>query len=143
MKGAICIGKPPDWWETTSEGARLALALCSICPARTGCADDQEYGVIRAGVAWHNTGVPAGLCGCGYPLPLNKHGDERSACLRCDPPSNVRYAGGRAADVARLVGEGLSYAAVGKRLGISKSMVGKYVRRGRRPQAVSTAVGAS
>lgn len=130
---ALCRTRPADWWDLGDDGNRLALALCSVCPARSLCAADREYGVIRGGVAWNDHGRAAGLCGCGYPLPVNEHGRDRAECFRCDPPRNVP--GGKGAEARRLVAAGLSYVAAGERLGISKTMVWKYVRR---PQAVST-----
>ena len=72
---ALCIGRPPEWWETGDEGNRLALAICRNCPERTGtqCTagmpDPHPVGVIRAAVAYHERGWVCPVCDvCGYPV---------------------------------------------------------------------------
>lgn len=135
----LCVGRPCDWWITGDDGNRLALMICSVCPAKPECEgeDPEPVGVIRAGVAWGEFGERRPLCPCGYPVPRRASVE----CLRCDPPQNVASAARhpKLHQVARLLDEGLSYKAIGARVGLSSTMVWKIVTRYRlRPQAVST-----
>lgn len=86
---ALCVSRPPDWWETGDDGNRLALAICRVCPVREECAAGslREAGVIRAGVAYTERGKVARICSCGY--PDDKLPDPRrttTLCRRCLPP---------------------------------------------------------
>lgn len=91
----LCATLPADWWDTSDDGARLALALCSVCPGLSMCDRGREYGVIRAGIAWNDHGARAGICGCGYPLPAHVTTGERPQCYRCEPRHNLTVPGRR------------------------------------------------
>lgn len=82
----LCVGRPPQWWETGDDNNRLALALCRRCPIRQGThcelkVETRPTGMIVAGVAYSDRREPLQLCLCGYP----KNG-SRPLCVRCDPP---------------------------------------------------------
>lgn len=142
----LCATRPPDWWDTYDPGARLALALCSVCPSMPACGGGREYGVIRAGVAWNDVGVQVGICSCGYPLPFSAEGVERPECYRCEPPQNLqvpkrlRRRRKRGAVVEHLPqiaawrAEDVTWEEISRRLGMCKDTV----RKAARPQAVST-----
>lgn len=137
----LCVGRPAEWWETDNDGARLALDICSVCPGLASCDRGRRWGMVQAGVAWNELGFPAGICACGYPLPVSREGVERSQCFRCRPRQNLtvpcRRPGNRAAHVAALLRRGVPYRTIGADLGISKTAVGKIAKK-LRPQAVST-----
>lgn len=84
MSRLLCVGKPPEWWDTGDGGNRLALGICGLCPVnpRCGRSDRRPYGVIRAGTAYDDAGTPLQLCGCGYPRPA----DNLNPCPRCTIP---------------------------------------------------------
>lgn len=88
---ALCQRRPAEWWDTDNDGARLALALCSVCPSRrgdvcdAGLADPDPYGVIRAAVAYSDTGRQLPVCGCGYPQ-TSYRGGATTDCPRCKTP---------------------------------------------------------
>lgn len=154
MLRALCRDKPSEWWETDNDGARLALALCSVCPERWPCDIGREFGVIRAGTAWNQAGIPAGRCDCGYPLPFDAETGERSDCFRCMPrittriprvrrrrmvEPRVEVQGTRDERIFALHRQGFTYRQIGFEYGVSKTMVGRIVHR-LRAQAVSTVV---
>lgn len=74
MTLGLCQTRPPEHWDTGDGGNRLALALCRVCPLRTGdtcdagLPDRRPTGVIRAGVAYNQRGGVCPICDrCGYP----------------------------------------------------------------------------
>lgn len=77
---ALCLSRPAEWWDLDNDGSRLALALCQVCPAIQACATQarRPAGVVQAGVAYSDAGVPLPLCHCGYPNEL-----EGQCCHRC------------------------------------------------------------
>jgi hypothetical protein len=84
---AICRTRPWDWWETGDGGNRLAMTLCRVaCPVVADCAqaDPAPIGMIRAGVAYSNTGLPLLVCPCGR--PIDRQGARRDWCRTCEPP---------------------------------------------------------
>lgn len=87
MPDKLCQGKPPEWWEPTDQGARLALTLCRACPFLTRCptGDPTPHGVIRAAVAYGDTGKPLPVCPCGYPV-ADYTGGTAGPCTRCRTP---------------------------------------------------------
>lgn len=93
----LCATRPADWWETGSDGNRLALMLCGVCPAIDRCAAEagREAGVIRAGVAYGDNGRPLPMCanGCGYPNRHTRGGRGRwnPLCHRCSVPVLRRW----------------------------------------------------
>lgn len=135
------------------DGNRLALMLCSVCPAADWCAlgDLNPHGIIRAGVAYDDDGSVLSLCSCGRPAPQG-----RADCFTCVPfhgtPMPVARLRGpaepHAATIWELMEEGWSYRAIAVRIGSSAEAVrGVARRRGwrskicGRPQASSTGVG--
>lgn len=117
----LCLFKPSDWWETGDDGNRLALALCGRCPARAATCpggDPRPYGVIRAGIAYSDTGSPLPVCGCGYPAD-DRRATEASRCRRCAPPRLDRWKG----DVIRWYRRGDSAAVCARRLGFDRTTV--------------------
>ena len=90
---ALCVGQPPEFWDTGNDGNRLALALCRVCPARDGedCTvgepDRRPFGVTRGAVAYNERGGRCDLCACGYPMDelpdVRRHLTE---CRRCRTP---------------------------------------------------------
>jgi hypothetical protein len=88
---ALCQTRPAEYWDTDNDGARLALGLCSVCPSRrgdtcdAGLSDPRPHGVIRAGVAYSDTGHRLPICRCGYPQ-TNYLGGAVSDCPRCKTP---------------------------------------------------------
>lgn len=157
MLRALCRTRPAEWWEFGDDGNRLALALCSVCPERWLCDVGREYGVIRAGTAWNQAGLPAGLCDCGYPLPYDTEVGERADCYRCVPRVTTRIprvrrrrvvepraevTGTREEQMYALHRQGFSYRHIGFEYGVSKTMVGRIVHKFR-TRAVSTVVDAS
>lgn len=79
---ALCRTRPADWWDLGDDGNRLALAICSVCPVRDRCADDEPAGVVRAGVAYRDSGEPAQVCRCGRPIPRRRDSGD---CYQCVP----------------------------------------------------------
>lgn len=84
---ALCVGKPPEHWDTGDDGNRLALALCRVCPVRNGNTcdagepDARPTGVIRAAVAYNQRGGVCPICDvCGYPV------DDLPSPSRRQPP---------------------------------------------------------
>ncbi|MFY1686453.1 helix-turn-helix domain-containing protein [Plantactinospora sp. WMMB782] len=119
-----CHGKPADWWDTGDDGNRLALALCGVCPTRdgdtctAGIPDPHPHGVIRAGIAYSDTGRRLPICRCGYPQD-DYLGGQPTDCRRCRVPDvpipdprrvfrwrvrDLHLAGIREAEMARLLG---------------------------------------
>lgn len=85
----LCATRPSEWWEPADPGARLALALCRVCPALPSCldGDPRPYGVIRAAAAWSDEGKPLPICACGYPnCSDQKMRRPYLLCSRCRPP---------------------------------------------------------
>jgi hypothetical protein len=81
---ALCATRDPEWWAPESDGARLALLFCAVCP---GCPDNdpEPCGVIRQGVAYSDSGKPLPICeDCGYPVADYRGGHVR--CPRCSVP---------------------------------------------------------
>lgn len=135
---ALCRGRPPEWWDTADDGARLALAICSVCPVAGWCATDQESGVVRAGVAWTAAGDRAALCSCGYPAP----GARRAKCSRCDPPAPADWRPAvdrvylprgaldqRRDEIAALLAKGHSYRGIAAAMGVPPSSVRNVAKR--------------
>lgn len=94
MTRARCRTLPSDWWDTGDDGNRLALMLCRSCPVLEHCGQSRgEAGVIRAGVAYGETGKVLPLCACGYPN-LHQPGWNAPAnvlCHRCAVPKLRRW----------------------------------------------------
>lgn len=143
----LCVGKPSDWWEPADDGARLALMLCSVCPARDECGPEPEHGVIRGGVAWSDAGERLPLCPCGYPVP----NPGRADCFRCVPRWDTRIPRSRlrqrrrrlSADVllgqiGAMRADGLTLRDISKALDVPYSTLRDVIRRN--PQAVDTGV---
>lgn len=94
MTRALCSGRPPEWWDTGDPGNRLALALCRVCPVRTGTTcqagepDPRPAGVIRAAIAYTDRRGVCPICDrCGYPvddLPDSRR--QREGCRNCRTP---------------------------------------------------------
>lgn len=86
----LCVGQPPELWEVGDDGNRLALALCRVCPQLGWCSSTSvdERGVIRAGVAYGDTGRVLPVCRCGYPNRKQPawDGTVNPLCHRCAPP---------------------------------------------------------
>jgi hypothetical protein len=86
---ALCRTRPADWWEVGDDGNRLAIALCRLaCPVIAQCATaagDQEAGVVRAGIAYADTGRVLDVCGCGRPVLGQSAVPGR--CRTCEPPA--------------------------------------------------------
>jgi len=63
------VTRPPEWWDVDNPGARLAVLLCGVCPALERCRRlaRRPAGVVWAGVAYSDAGVPLPICSCGYP----------------------------------------------------------------------------
>jgi hypothetical protein len=134
MSRALCRTRPPEWWEVPSDGNRLALALCSVCPERAGCSDDQAAGVIRGGVAFGDDGERLPMCSCGRPVPY----PVRAVCYTCMPsqhtviPKPRRRGRPRKLDthlpaVMHLLAQGLSSPRIAEALGIPRSTVRHWV----------------
>lgn len=92
MTRPLCIGLPPEWWDTGDDGNRLALLICNQCRVADWCARriTQPDGVIVAGVAYadHNgQRRPLPVCACGYPNDRQRPGNPM--CRRCDPVAPV------------------------------------------------------
>lgn len=145
---ALCASLPSDWWDLGDPGNRLALALCSVCPALKLCpsGDPEPHGVIRGGVAWGDDGERLPLCPCGYPTPY----EWRAQCYRCLPSKRTviprakhrgrpRLADKHVDAVAQLAAQGWSQKRIGEQLGIARTTVGHWIRQfDLRPRAVST-----
>ena len=88
MTRALCTTRPADWWDLGDDGNRLALGLCRVCPSLKRCADGdpRPHGVIRAAVAFADTGVPLPVCDCGYPHTTYR-GGVVTCCTRCRVPA--------------------------------------------------------
>lgn len=86
-----CVDRPADWWDTGDGGNRLAMTMCRLaCPLINRCPvlhGGRAYGVVAAGQAWTDAGVPAPVCKCGRPV-LRSAG---IVCLTCDPPPPRRW----------------------------------------------------
>lgn len=139
---ATCRRLNPDDYDTGADGNRFVMLLCNqVCPVRAQCAaaDPAPVGVIRAGIAYTNTGDKAAICGCGQPIHPPRVAS--TMCRRCDPPLDTpmpRYRQTRRArhgEVARhadtivdLKGRGFSDRAIALRLGCSATAV-RGVRR--------------
>lgn len=91
---AACRGKDPTMWdtpqaragqaETTVVAARHALAVCAGCPVAVDChlesTANRPLGVIRAGIAYDDYGIPANHCQhCGAPI-LGRNGRAADYC---------------------------------------------------------------
>lgn len=128
---ALCATRPADWWSPEDDGARLALALCQVCPSIRRCAelDPEPHGVIRAGVAYSDTGRALPACpDCRYPL-LGQVG-RHVQCGRCDVPRLARWR----ADILRWREQGIGDAAAGRRLGATSEEI-RDIHRPRRGQS--------
>lgn len=123
MAKQLCRGQPPEHWEPANDGARLALALCRTCPDLAACpaGDPAPHGVIRAGVAYADTGAPLPVCPCGYPV-ADYTGGTVPPCARCrvpDVPVPDRTLVRRRA-VRLLVRDGACDGRIAAELGISR-----------------------
>lgn len=103
---ALCRGKPADWWETGDGGNRLALTICRACPARPRCAAAarDECGVVRAGIAYSDTGKVLPVCHCGYPQ-TSYRGGTVTCCPWCTgqkPAPAARREPGRGRDAGHV-----------------------------------------
>lgn len=104
----ICVTRPADWWDTGDGGNRLALGYCSVCPSRSGTTctaglpDPHPHGVIRAGVAYSDSGKALPICSCGYPQ-TNYRGGATSGCPHCSVDPTIPIPVAR--EVRRLVDE--------------------------------------
>ncbi len=85
---ALCRTRPADWWDVGDDGNRLAMTLCRLaCPVIAECAATagDEAGVVRAGIAYADTGRVLDICPCGRPVI------GQSAlvgyCRICEPPA--------------------------------------------------------
>ena len=142
---ALCRTRPSDWWETGNDGNRLAIALCSVCPVRSSCqtGDEEPHGVIRAGVAYRDTGERCDVCPCGRPVPTRR---DRGECYQCEPrwdvqvprhrPTTARGRGrprqlgpARERQMAALRDGGTSFRQIAKEFGLPLSTVVSTVRR--------------
>lgn len=144
----MCLTRPADWWDTADDGARLALMLCSICPARLACPEDGTVGVIRGGIAYSDDGERLPLCPCGYPVPY----PVRAVCYRCIPskhtvvPKLKRRGRPRQLDthlqtIVDMLAQGISPTRIGPLIGVPSSTVRYWVLHYKlRPQPVSTVV---
>lgn len=88
MLDALCRTRPSDWWDLGDDGNRLAIALCSACPVRSSCqtGDEEPHGVVRAGVAYRDSGERCDVCPCGRPIPTRRDSGE---CYLCEPRWDV------------------------------------------------------
>jgi hypothetical protein len=86
---ALCRTRPSDWWDLGDDSNRLAMLICSVCPVRSSCqtGDEEPHGVIRAGVAYRDTGERCQVCPCGRPVPSRR---DRPECYRCEPRWDVQ-----------------------------------------------------
>lgn len=151
---ALCATRPSDWWMVPDGGNRLALGLCSVCPALPTCGTDREYGVIRAGVAWDDEGRVLALCSCGRPEAYA----DRVDCYDCRPSSATqvpkrrrvftraaqhrhrRVASVRDLRMVALRESGVGWREIALEFGVPKSTVFNVVKR-IRAQGSSTGVG--
>jgi hypothetical protein len=127
----LCAGQPTEYWTSLGDdGNRLALAVCRVCPCRNGdqCVgpdvvpDPRPAGVIRAGIAWSDTGKLLPLCdACGYPVVGYAGGDV--SCRRCAIPEvsipDPKQVRGRR--IRLLVAEGMSDDELATALGIRRA----------------------
>lgn len=139
---ALCRTRPSDWWDLGDDGNRLAIALCSVCPVRSSCqtGDEEPHGVIRAGVAYRDTGERCQVCACGRPIPTRR---DRGECYRCEPrwdvqvPAVVKRRPGRPRQVAPAVERqmvalragGVSFRTIAAELRLPVSTVQSIVQR--------------
>jgi hypothetical protein len=136
MLDALCRTRPSDWWDLGDDGNRLAVGLCSVCPVLAACAESAgaPHGVIRAGVAYRDTGERCEVCPCGRPIPTRR---DRGECFTCVPRFDIRLPRARgswiAAEQHEVVVEklaaGWSYRAIGTLLGVAGETVRGFARR--------------
>lgn len=139
MSRVLCAGLPAELWDSHDDGARLALAICRRCPVQPTClaGDPHPVGVVRAGVAFSNTGRPLSVCPtCGYPQPGDALGGG-DRCPRCDVPTLSKFQ----PDLFRWHAAGLSDAEAGRRVGASARQV-RDARRRYRPTVAPEEVAA-
>lgn len=82
-----CTTRDPRWWDTFNAGNAKAIKLCNTaCPFKDLCEQDntQAIGVIRAGIAYDDDGLPVVACSvCGHPRrrvdPVN---EQCEPCVR-------------------------------------------------------------
>ena len=127
---ALCRTMPSDWWATGDDGNRLALGICSVCPVRVRCGqgDPKPHGVVRAGVAYRDSGAVAVVCPCGQPIPTRR---DLGMCFTCEPrfdlPVPVAHTpqrlDTRRDEIAALLAVGGSYRSIGRKLGMAASSV--------------------
>lgn len=136
MLDALCRTRPSDWWDLGDDGNRLALDLCSVCPVLTVCSATAgaPAGVVRAGVAYRDSGQPAAMCACGRPVV--RWSATATECLTCRVPDvPLPKARGRRdlAEVHEVVvgklAAGWTYGAIGTLVGVDGELVRGYARR--------------
>jgi hypothetical protein len=136
---ALCRTRPPDWWDLGDDGNRLAIALCSVCPVRSSCSsgDEEPHGVVRAGVAYRDTGERAQVCLCGRPIPTRR---DRGVCFLCEPRFDVPVpvakrrgrpstAGEHLETIAALLRQDWTAKDIAKRIGLPVGTVQHWVRQ--------------
>lgn len=128
---ALCRTLPEDWWDLPSDGNRLAMGICSVCPVRVRCGqgDPDPRGVVRAGVAYRDTGEVASVCPCGRPIPTRR---DRGECFTCEPRHDLQVpkaytpptrTDAHRDEIAALVDAGYGYRAIGRKLGLPATSV--------------------
>lgn len=128
MTVELCLGRPPEWWEPKSDGARLAITICRRCPSRSSCLanDPDPKGVIRAGIAFSDTGATISPCPtCGYPRPGTALRGQ-VCCPHCDVPNLSRWRN----DIKQWFASGVSDAQAGRWVGATPQQI-KDARRSR------------
>ena len=126
---ALCVGRDAEWWDSLNDGARLAFAICRVCPTRFGCLNrgPRAVGVIRGGVAFDDFGHPLAICPtCGYP----RTGRPGLTCSRCEAPTLGRWLG----DIRRWHADGIPDCTAGRWIGTT----GKQLRDTRRIRGQQT-----
>jgi hypothetical protein len=104
------------------------MAICGGCSGRATCldGDPSPRGVIRAGIAFSDTGIVFPPCPtCGYPQP-GASSQHRDRCPNCDVPTLSRWRG----DIQRWAAQGVSDRQAGARLGATAQQI-KDARRPR------------
>jgi hypothetical protein len=117
----LCRGLPSDWWTPSSDGARLAMAICRLCPNQQACpaGDRAPHGVVRAGAPFSDRGILLADCPtCGYPQPGDRVA-QRDKCPRCELPPLSTFR----TDIERWIAAGDDNQTIGARLGASARQV--------------------